>query len=56
MQYLVAFKNIEGKIGKMTVDIEDGTPDSYQEAIMQVKEHLVQTGEGYDGAVLALIP
>ena len=56
IDYQVYFKRANGKLGQASVPIVIGTDDPHAEAILQVKEHLVGTGEGYSGAVLTVIP
>lgn len=47
----VYWKNVTGKLSRM--DVPEEVTD-HEEAILLVKEHLVGTGEGYNGAVLAV--
>lgn len=48
----VYWKNNSGALSRMDVPTEVTDPD---EATLLVREHLVNTGEGYNGAVLAVI-
>jgi hypothetical protein len=49
--YKVVFKDLKGVIGRIEVET-----DSFEDAILQVKEYLVSTERGYSGGVLALVP
>lgn len=46
----VYFKNLENKLGVIQVDT-----NNHADAILSVKESLVDSGEGYQGPVLAVI-
>lgn len=47
----VYWRTNQGRLGQMEVT----DSDDHEEAILLVKEWLVTAGEGYDGAVLAVI-
>lgn len=49
----VYFRNHNGKFGNFQVDLEEG--EDHTDAILRVKEALVEDGEGYNEPVLAFI-
>lgn len=49
-KFRIYWHGVGRKLGRMDVGTED-----HEEGILSVKEHLVGTGEGFNGAVLAVV-
>lgn len=49
-KFRVYWRSVGNKLSRMDVGTED-----HEEGILSVKEHLVASGEGFNGAVLAVV-